>query len=68
LRRRSFEFDFDHAFGFYSKLKGNIYDSPVRYELFVDMGEADSSARSVKRTRVLDAFPRVGSKLRFLFD
>ncbi len=23
---RSFDFDFDHAFGFYSKLKGNIYD------------------------------------------
>ena len=25
-----FEFDFDHAFGFYSKLKGNFFDSPVR--------------------------------------
>jgi hypothetical protein len=49
---RSFDFDFDHAFGFYSKLKGNIYDSPVRYELFVDMGEGESEARSVKRTRV----------------
>lgn len=32
-----FDFDFDHAFGFYSKLKGNIYDSPIRYELFVDI-------------------------------
>ncbi len=27
---RPFDFDFDHAFGFYSKIKGNIYDSPVR--------------------------------------
>ena len=27
---RSYDFDFDHAFGFYNKLKGNIYDSPVR--------------------------------------
>jgi hypothetical protein len=23
---RSFDFNFDHAFGFYSKVKGNIYD------------------------------------------
>lgn len=65
---RSFDFDFDHAFGFYSKLKGNIYDSPVRYELFVDMGESEGEARSVKRSRVVAAFPSVGSKMRFLFD
>lgn len=65
---RSFDFDFDHAFGFYSKLKGNIYQSPVRYELFVDMGEGEGEARSVKRTRVVEAFPSVGTKMRFLFD
>jgi len=65
---RSFDFDFDHAFGFYSKLKGNIYESPVRYELFVDMGEGEGEARSVKRTRVDEAFPSVGAKMRFLFD
>jgi hypothetical protein len=46
---RCFDFDFDHAFEFYSKLQGNIYDSPVRYELFVDMGESDGEAGSVKR-------------------
>lgn len=65
---RSFDFDFDHAFGFYSKLKGNIYDSPVQYELFVDIGEGEGDARSVKRTRVISAFPSVGNKMRFLFD
>ena len=65
---RSFDFDFDHAFGFYSKLKGNIYDSPVRYELFVDIGEGEADVRSVKRTRVIKAFPSVGTKMRFLFD
>lgn len=65
---RSFDFDFDHAFGFYSKLKGNIYDSPVRYELFVDMGQGEGEARSVKRTRITEAFPSVGTKMRFLFD
>jgi len=53
---RFFDFDFDHAFGFYSKLKGNIYNSPVRYELFVDIGEGEGDARSVKRTRIIKAF------------
>jgi len=66
---RSFDFDFDHAFGFYSKLKGNIYDSPVLFELFVDLGEGvGGGARSVKRTRAVEAFPSVGTKMRFLFD
>jgi hypothetical protein len=65
---RAFDFDFDHAFGFYSKLKGDIYKSPVRYELFVDMGESGGDARSVKRTHVIEAFPSVGAKMRFLFD
>jgi Plasmid pRiA4b ORF-3-like protein len=65
---QSFDFDFDHAFGFYSRLKGNIYESPVQYELFVDMGQGDAEARSVKRTRVAEAFPSVGSKMRYLFD
>ena len=63
---RLFGFDFDHAFGFYSKLTGNIFKSPVRYELFPDMGEGD--ARSVKRTRIAEAFPAVGVKMTFLFD
>src|ERR1051325_7576843 len=65
---RSFDFDFDHAFGFYGKLKGNLYDSAVRYERFADMGESDGKARSVKRTRVAEVFPAVGTKMRFLFD
>jgi hypothetical protein len=61
-----FGFDFDHAFGFYSLLKGNVLHSPVKYELFADMGESD--ARSVKRSRIVDAFPEVGDKMTFLFD
>lgn len=61
-----FGFDFDHAFGFYSVLKGNVLRSPVKYELFADMGESD--ARSVKRSRIVDAFPEVGDKMTFLFD
>jgi len=63
---RVFGFDFDHAFGFYSKLTGDVFGSPVKYELFADMGE--SEARSVKRTRIVEAFPMVGAKMTFLFD
>src|SRR3984893_1820952 len=63
---RGFDFDFDHAFGFYSNLKGNIYASPIKYELFADMGESD--ARSVKRTRISEAFPSAGREMTFLFD
>ena len=63
---RVFGFDFDHAFGFYNKLTGNVFSSPVKYELFADMGE--SEARSVKRTRIVEAFPTVGAKMTFLFD
>jgi hypothetical protein len=33
----AFDFGFDHAFGFYSKLTGAYHDSPVQYELFADM-------------------------------
>jgi Plasmid pRiA4b ORF-3-like protein len=72
---RAFGFDFDHAFGFFSKLSGHIYDSPVRYELFADLdddpfGEMGqrSKAGSVKRTKVAQAFPDVGSEMLFLFD
>src|ERR1700694_3029516 len=62
-----FGFDFDHAFGFYSKLTEFVLDSPVAYELFADTGD-DSEAGSVKRARIVDAFPAVGDKMTFLFD
>jgi hypothetical protein len=66
----AFGFDFDHAFGFYSLLKGNIYRSPIKYELFADMAAADieSGARGVRRTRLSDAFHKIGHKMTFLFD
>ena len=71
---RAFGFDFDHAFGFFSKLTGHIYDSSVRYELFADLDDVPvpemghSKSGSVKRTMVAQAFPEVGSKMLFLFD
>ena len=66
----AFSFDFDHAFGFYSLLKGNILRSPVKYELFADMDDIgeETDAGSVERTRIRDAFPDIGHKMTFLFD
>src|SRR3954471_4761289 len=52
---QAFDFDLDHAFGFYGKLTGNYTQSPLRYELFADMDGGSSDARSVKRTTLLSA-------------
>jgi hypothetical protein len=62
----AFDFDLDHAFGFYDKLTGNYVDSSVRYELFADIGE--SKGPGVRRVRIDDAFQQVGAKMKFLFD
>jgi Plasmid pRiA4b ORF-3-like protein len=64
---KAFDFKFDHAYGFFSAMKGNVYKSPVRYELFADV-DGGREARSVKRTTVGDAFALVGSNMLFLFD
>ncbi len=65
---QAFGFEFDHAFGFYSKLKGqDVMRSQPKYELFADMGEK-TDARSVRKTRVADAFPGVGHTMLFMFD
>ncbi len=64
----AFGFEFDHAFGFYSKLTGrDVMRSQPKYELFADMGE-ETSARSVRKTPVSDAFPGVGHTMLFMFD
>ncbi|MBK1839317.1 hypothetical protein JHL17_18055 [Azospirillum sp. YIM B02556] len=64
---RAYAFDLDHAFGFFPKLAGHIYDAEPRYELFADMGEGDGSL-SVRNTTVAQAFPRVRKAMTFLFD
>jgi hypothetical protein len=71
----AFDFDFDHAFGFYSSLGRNFYGSPIRYELFADMQGSDwtdsgdqPKARSVKRTKIAQAFTEPKQKLQFVFD
>ena len=64
----AFGFDFDHAFGFYSNLKGDYYRSEERYELFADLGQADEGVRGVRRTKLSAAFPAPGKTMLFLFD
>ncbi len=65
----SFGFDFDHAFGFYSKCSaGSYYDSDERYELFADMGEVEANVKGVKKTAISVAFRTEKQKMLFLFD
>jgi hypothetical protein len=65
---RAYGFAFDHAFGFYSKMSGHFYSSPVKYELFFDMGDPSEGARSVKKTTVGEAYAKDKAKLLFMFD
>jgi len=64
----AFEFDFDHAYGFYSTLTDRYHDSPEKYELFADIEGGDSDADSVQETAVSKAFSKAGKKMLFLFD
>lgn len=72
----AFDFSFDHAFGFYSSLGEDYLQSPVAYELFADMEDADAFAEqsgerkalSVKRTKIAAAFTQPKQKMLFLFD
>ena len=62
----SFDFDFDHAFGFYDNLK-NSTNSKEGYELFADIGE-ESEFEGVERTKIKKVFDKLGKRMLFLFD
>jgi len=62
----SFDFDFDHAFGFYDNLK-NSTNSKEGYELFADIGE-ESKLEGVERTKIKRVFDKLGKRMLFLFD
>jgi hypothetical protein len=62
----SFDFDFDHVFGFYDNIK-KWPNSKEGYELFADIGE-ESKFKGVKGTRVNKVFDKVKKKMLFLFD
>jgi hypothetical protein len=64
---RAFGFDFEHAFGFFSRLTGRVFASPIRYELLADAA-ISGAARNVHETSVARAFPRLGSKMLFVYD
>jgi len=64
---RAFDFDFEHAFGFFSRLTGRVFASPIRYELLPDAAIVGAS-RNVHETSVAHAFPRLGSKMLFVYD
>jgi len=66
---RAFDFDFDHCFGFYDNLQ-KYHSSKISYELFVDIGEAPSSAtvKGVKKTKINQVFKNIGDIILFLFD
>ena len=63
----AFGFDFDHAFGFFSRLTGRVFASPVRYELFSDE-EIGGKAHNVTQATIAQVFPRIGSKMLFVYD
>jgi hypothetical protein len=67
----SFDFDFDHPFGFYNNLT-RYYNSTVAYELFADnpdtRADISEGVRGVKKTRIETVFTTAGQKMLFLFD
>lgn len=64
----AFDFEFDHAFGYYSDVKDPHSRKGERYELFADMEDTDSDAGSVERTTVAQVFAAPGKKMLFVFD
>lgn len=64
----SFDFYFDHCYGFYDNFN-NPNKSSEMYELFTDLDEdTNEGALGVTYVKVSKAFPALGKKLRFLFD
>ncbi|MCX5749253.1 MAG: hypothetical protein NTZ10_03300 [Candidatus Saganbacteria bacterium] len=66
---KEFDFELDHCFGFYSDFE-KLSNSSKAYELFVD-AEAETSctgSKSVKKTKISQAFQQVGEMMLFLFD
>lgn len=64
----SFDFDFDHCYGFYDNFT-DPYKSKEMYELFTDLGEEPTEgALGVTYVKIPKAFNKIGKKMRFLFD
>jgi len=67
-----YNFDFDHAFGFFSKIvESGYFKSERKYELFTDLedeGIEPTGAKSVKKTKIAEVWKNPGDKMLFLFD
>jgi len=70
----AYNFNFDHCFGFFSKISEDRYfDSEKKYELFTDLIEEgenleSTGAGSVKKTKIKEVWQSAGDKMLFLFD
>jgi len=64
---KSFEFDFDHLFGFYSKYQGNYFDSDEKYELLDEDEHSDRSV-DVRNVHVSQVFNIPAKRMLFVFD
>lgn len=68
----AYNFDFDHAFGFFSTIAESDYlRSERKYELFADMedeGVEPTGAQNVKKTKIGEVWKNIGDKMLFLFD
>lgn len=65
----AYDFNFDHAFGFFDKIGEQYYKSDKKYELFADMEDIEpTGAESVEKTKINQAWQNVGNKMLFLFD
>lgn len=63
----SFDFDFDHCFGFFDNID-RWYQAEERYELFKDVGEeCKPGTKGVKKTKIPGTFEK-NNKMLFLFD
>lgn len=63
----AFDFEFDHAFGFYDNIK-DIHESSEAYTLFYDFGDpVDDNEKSVKKSYIYKVF-QLNKKMLFLFD
>src|SRR3989338_9429900 len=69
---KSYDFDFDHAFGFFSTIsESGYFKSERKYELFTDLedeGIEPTGAGSVKKTKISEVWKNPGDKMLFLFD
>jgi len=69
---KSYDFDFDHAFGFFSTIsESGYFKSERKYELFTDLedeGIEPTGAGSVKKTKTSEVWKNLGDKMLFLFD